>query len=147
MTKLTKKQKRKIYWTIGVLFLLFYYFKDRPRIHAVYVDQQLVNYKTPAQISKEIDHFQLSFELDVPTAIRSYSVTIYDKQGRYHPNIKNIEEVDGLRGRRTFYEQAQSVTLDYFPKYPLPDREYRAEIIVTDSQGYQTRATFSLEVN
>lgn len=142
-----KKQRNRFLTFSAVLFFLYSCFKDRPHIDKVQVNQQTVHYATPYHLDKTQETLDLHFMLSAKKQLKYYSLTITDGQTTYHPNLKNIREADGFRGRKTEFLDGvvQEIHLQY-TQLQLEKGKYEAEIIVSDWHGYQTKSTFILLV-
>jgi hypothetical protein len=147
MIKLNKKNKKILFTVLGAMFFFYSCFKDRPHIEGVRIDNQIVHYATPYRLSKDQKEFSLYFELDAKKYLKQYSITITEGTERYNPNVKNIRATDGLRGRRTeFLDGEQKIIQLHYQDLKLHVGKYEGEILVGDLHGYQTRFTFTLQV-
>ena len=147
MVRLNKRKKNILLAIFGSIFFFYSCFKDRPQIARVSIDRQAVSYSKPHVLSKDAREFDLSFELNAKKYLKQYTVTICDQNRNYHPNTKNVKEMDGLRGRRIAYLEGteQTARLKY-TDLNLSLGTYEGEILVSDFNGYQTRFTFTLLV-
>ena len=129
------------------MFFFYSCFKDRPHIDDVRIDNKIVHYATPYRLSKDQKEFSLHFELNAKKYLKQYSITITDGTVHYNPNLKHISSPDGLQGRRTeFLDGEQQIIQLHYENLTLKPGKYEGEILVGDLHGYQTRFTFSLQI-
>lgn len=143
---ITYKLKKAFFYSL-IPLIVYYYFKDRPKIFDVKINGEKIQYNIPYPISEELNNLALEFDFFAPKQLKAYSITIKNAEKQYHPNLKEFLEKDGLRGRKTFKIEGEQEKIKVtYEELQLEKGNYFGDILITDTYGYQTKSSFSIKV-
>ena len=143
---ITYKFKKAFFYSL-IPFSIYYYFKDRPKILDLKINGKGIQYNIPYKINAQEQNLAFEFDFFAPKQLKTYSITIKEKDKKYPPNLKEISEIDGLRGRKTFKAAGVQDKIQIaYEQLELEKGSYFGDILITDSHGYQTKSSFCIEV-